>query len=711
MNAPATSAAADDDLIATLFHLPPDAKCLPVADLAARLRDRIGPVEAGQSVITRPGHRLVARLVPAPLAALVGEFREPSLIADAVLRYSRARGEEPLEILDDAFDALATLIEGRMLVPADADGTGAPSPEPSLGAGQDFAGYEILSLVRSLDDTELYKARDPDGRTAALKIARDDRLETAAILVHEAAILDHLGGRDSPAYYGQGVEGGRAWVAMRWCDGIPIASAAQQSRASRDPASLHRLVWKLFLAYSRLHRAGVLHGDIHPGNILLGDDGRVLILDFGAAVRLGQAVNPPRGGIPHFHDPAMARAMLDLKMPPPATFASEQYALCVLAYLLVTGLFPMPGSAVQEDLLRQIAERPPLPFAERGIPAWPAAEAVLTRGLAKDPAKRFHSIAGLARAWTAAAPWRVRQPRRGRPSNGDRALNRLIEDLRTLTPSPRRGEGWGEGVLSPKLPVGARAALPNQPLHNAWLALRAGIILEDPEILAAAAILVGRAGTGWAARSLAGLVARARSDPYGETKAIKAFLAEAEKLGPKDPELLPALLAAARMLDGIAGRRVDGAPLARWAAERIDAALAAPVKSGSREAMLSAYAALALGRARAMPWPEGLEPRLDALRAARKGNIWLWSEASFAFARPLYQAMTLAMPLPADPAAQGFALLRLHQLTGGMQWVEAARKLVAPAPESPLMALLMLELKAPERAVLPWFGLAELLAD
>jgi hypothetical protein len=705
------------DLVATLFHLPPDAKCLPVADLAARLRDKIGPVEAGQSVITRPGHRLMARLVPEPLAALVGEFREPSLITDAVLRFSRGRGEEPLAILDEAFDALATLIEGRMLVPADADGAGAAEPEPSLGAGQDFAGHEILSLVRSLDDTEVYKARDPAGRTAALKIARDDRPATAAVLVHEAAILDHLGGRDSPALYGQGVEGGRAWVAMRWCEGIPIASAAQQSRAARDPGALHRLVWKLFLAYSRLHRAGVLHGDIHPGNILLGDDGRVLILDFGAAVRISQSVNPARGGIPHFHDPDMARSMLDRTMPPPADFASEQYALCVLAYLLVTGLFPMPGSAVQEDLLRQIAERPPLPFAERGIPAWPAAEAVLCRGLAKDPAKRFHSIAGLARAWTTAAPWRVRKPRRGRPSNGDRALNQLLADIRNLTPSPvgkapspRGGEGWGEGVLSLRSGTQTNPSS-NAPLHQAWLALRAGIIFEDPEILAAAAILVGRAGTGWAARSLAGLVARARSDPYGETKAIKAFLAEGGKLGPKDPELLPALLAAAQMLDGIAGRRVDGDPLARWAAERIEAALAAPVIPGSREAMLSAYAALALGRTRAIPYPEGLELRLDALRAARKGNIWLWSEASFAFARPLYQAMTLAMPLPADPAAQGFALLRLHQMTGDLQWVEAARKLVASAPESPLMALLMLELKAPERAVLPWFRQAEIMHD
>ena len=125
--------------------------------------------------------------------------------------------------------------------------------------------------------------------------------------------------------------------------------------------------------------------------------------------------------------------------------------------------------------------------------------------------------------------------------------------------------------------------------------------------------------------------------------------------------------------------------------------------------MLSAYAALALGRTRAIPYPEGLEPRLDALRAARNGNVWLWSEAHYAFARPLYEAMILAMPLPADPAARGFALLRLHQVTGEMQWVEAARKLTGPAPESPLMALLTLELKAPERAVPPWFQLADIL--
>jgi serine/threonine-protein kinase len=693
-----------NDLIATLFHLPPDAKCLPVADLAARLREKIGPVEPGQSVITRPGHRLTARLVPEPLAALVGEFREPSLITDAVLRFSRARGQEPFAVLDEAFDALATLIEGRMLVPAGAEAAAEAAPEQSLGAGQDFAGHEILALVRSLDDSEVYRARDPSGRIAALKVARDDRPAMAAILAHEAAVLDRLGGRDSPLLYGQGVEGGRSWVAMRWCEGISIASAAQQARAARDPGRLHRLVWKLFLAYARLHRAGVLHGDIHPGNILLGDDGRIIILDFGSSARLSQAVNPVRGGIPHFHDPEMARAMLASAMPPAASFASEQYSLCVLAYLLVTGLHPQPGSAVQDELLRQIADRPPLPFAERGIPAWPAAEAVLGRGLAKDPARRYRTVAGLARAWTAAAPWRERAPRRGRPSNSDRALRALLDDLRNLTPtpsggatpSPQDGARWDEGVPRREPPT-------DRYLHDAWLALRASVLFEDPEILAAAEILVGRAGTGWAARSLAGLVARARSDPFGEARAIKAFLACAELSPRAEAEKplagsaqLPALRAAARMLDGIAGRPVDAAPLALWADARIGHALAA-VWPGTEQAAEAAHAALMLARTRAIPDHESLPAHLGVLAKAGMGDVWLWSEAYYAFALPEYRDRALAAPLPADPAMRGFALLRLHQLTGDPAWIDRAR---AFAPASPLLAL---ELKAPERAVPPLY--------
>src|SRR5205823_1091326 len=99
-------------------------------------------------------------------------------------------------------------------------------------------------------------------------------------------------------------------------------------------------------------------------------------------------VDPLRSGIPQFHDPQMAAALLAGRLPPAVTPASEQYAIAALAYLLLTGLQPINAPAVHEELLQRIVQRPALPFAARGVPAWPEIEAVVGRGLAKQPADR-----------------------------------------------------------------------------------------------------------------------------------------------------------------------------------------------------------------------------------------------------------------------------------------------------------------------------------
>ncbi len=76
------------------FFRPMPSSCL--SQLSLRLRRRIGVVEEGQSVITRPGFRVATRLVPRPLAELLAEFHAPNLLTDAVLRFARAHDQDPL---------------------------------------------------------------------------------------------------------------------------------------------------------------------------------------------------------------------------------------------------------------------------------------------------------------------------------------------------------------------------------------------------------------------------------------------------------------------------------------------------------------------------------------------------------------------------------------------------------------------------------------
>ena len=672
---------APPDIATTLFMLPPDAKFLPVSELSVRLRAAIGPVEAGQSVITRPGFRVTTRLVPGPLADLIAEFHTPSLLTDAVSRFARAHDQDPFAMLDLAFDALASLVETRILVPLDSPDASAPAP--SLAAGQEFAGFEIEALVRSLEDSEVYRAHGRDGVLAALKIARDDRPGVVAMIANEVRVLQHLEGSGSPRLLDDGIEAERAYVAMEWCDGVSIAVAAQKARAARDRRRLHDLVGRMLDAYGRLHRQGVLHGDVHPGNCLVRDDGRVVLLDFGNARSIDGSgeVDPLRSGIPQFYDPQMASGVLAGQLPPAVSPASEQYAIAVLAYLLLTGLQPINSPAVHDELLRRIVHRPALPFAARGVSAWPEVEAVVGRGLAKQPADRFPDVASLARAFSVTGlPTEV--PARW-PTAAQRALDTAVEAVRSLT-------------------------LSTEPRH-VWFALRAAVALEDAELLAAADVLVRRAGSGWAVQCVAALVARARSDSRMESSAIVGFLAAAERL-PDGPQVARAILAAASVLQGATSRSPDSAKLADWASRRLERLVLAASKTepdaGIADSLL-AYVALSLGKTGAVAVRADLPERLGALSETDAGNVWLWALADDIFADDRFKALALAARLPSNPLRRGFALLRLHQLTGDPHWTVDANRVAARAPGIRLPALdavlLMAELKAPESAIWPPF--------
>jgi hypothetical protein len=675
---------ASPDLTATRFLLPPDAKLLPVSELSPRLRARIGPVDAGQSVITRPGLRVTTRLVPAPLADLIDEFREPSLVTDAVVRFAQARDQEASAILDMAFDALATLIEARILVP---DGSlDGDAPVPSLSAGQGFAGFEIEELIRSLDDSEVYRARRSDGSLAALKIARDARPEVAAMFANEAWALERLGGIDSPRLLEHATERDQGYIAMEWCDGVSIAIAAQQLRASRDRRRLHDLVRRMLDAYGRLHDRGVLHGDIHPGNCLVRDDGRIVLLDFGNARPVDRAadeIDPARAGIPQFYDPQIAGELLAGRLPRAATPASEQFSIAVLADLLLTGLHPIASVAVQDELMRRIAERPPLPFAARGVAAWPDVEAVVRRGLALHPGERFSDVQEFARAFAAADQPSDERPRP--PRLAQRAFDAAVGAVRSLAPSPE------------------------SPPDLAWFGLRAAVALDDAELLAAADIVIRRAGPGWAAQAVAAHVARARSDDRLMSAAISGFLVAADPL-PNGPEAAAAVLAAVSILEGATPGSEDGARLAVWSQARLDRLMPAiPSTDGDPPVPepLSVIGMLSLCKSGAIAIPADLAGRLEALRETRSGNVWLWAVAHDVYADDRFRALALSSTLPSKPIRRAFALLRLHQLTGDPSWVAQAVRVAATAPPARLpnldRALIVAELKAPELAILPPF--------
>jgi len=135
-----------------LLVLPADVVVAPIADLSAELKEQFAH-QPGDYYVTRPRTRTVSSVINADTARLIGFFRTPMTIVDAVIACSSENNLDPRETLDSAFETLAALIEAEMLV--DAGSKTAAPVEATLAPGSLVDGVEIIEAVHVLGDTEV----------------------------------------------------------------------------------------------------------------------------------------------------------------------------------------------------------------------------------------------------------------------------------------------------------------------------------------------------------------------------------------------------------------------------------------------------------------------------------------------------------------------------------------------------------------------------
>src|SRR5215217_5222314 len=143
-------------------------------------------------------------------------------------------------------------------------------------------------------------------------------------------------------------------------------------------------------ALDTAHAAGVVHRDIKPGNLLLDNHDRLAVADFGIArvawedqlTATGQVL-----GTAAYLSPEQA-------LGEPATAASDRYALAVVAFELLCGSKPFVAENFAAQARAHVEEEPPR-ASERDIDVPPAVDAVLARGMAKEPEDRWHSAGAM----------------------------------------------------------------------------------------------------------------------------------------------------------------------------------------------------------------------------------------------------------------------------------------------------------------------------
>jgi eukaryotic-like serine/threonine-protein kinase len=387
------------------FVLPAGAVLAPVSELPERLRREIGSQD-GDYTLSRSNSRAPSKLIDADAAALLREFQQPNTIARAVARFSKAKRIDAERLLEEALPMLQSLIEAGFLVPSFSKE--ASQLAPSLAAEQRVDGWTVLRCVQALDDTEIHAARGPDGTLGALKICRSAFDSAGPAIVREAAILAELDSTVTPRLLKSGDWNARPYLLTEWFSGADAETVCAEFRRRGDEQArkdLLALTGAVLRAYADLHAQGVIHGDVHPRNLLIDRQRVVKIIDLGFARKTteGQPSDGlARAGVSFFLEPEFAEAARRSEPPPPATFGGEQYSLAALLYLLLTGAHYLDFVFEKDAMLRQIAEARMVPFARHGIASWPDVERLLEKALSKAPTDRFSSVADFAQAWEAA---------------------------------------------------------------------------------------------------------------------------------------------------------------------------------------------------------------------------------------------------------------------------------------------------------------------
>ena len=246
--------------------------------------------------------------------------------------------------------------------------------------------YTVVNRLGSGGMADVYCAEDQQlGRRVALKVLYDRFAEDEEFVERFRREASHAAGLNHQhivAVYDRGEWEGTSYIAMEFVDGRTLKQVIQ-AEAPMDPVRAIDLITQVLRAARFAHRRGVIHRDLKPHNVIVDDEQRAKVTDFGIA-RAGASDMTQTGsimGTAQYLSPEQAQGH-------GVTPQSDLYSIGICLYEMLTGKLPFEGDSAVAIALKQVNEAPvPPSHYNRAIPA-PLEDAVL-RALAKDPGERF----------------------------------------------------------------------------------------------------------------------------------------------------------------------------------------------------------------------------------------------------------------------------------------------------------------------------------
>jgi eukaryotic-like serine/threonine-protein kinase len=283
--------------------------------------------------------------------------------------------------------------------------------------GQTIAGYALQSEVGEGGTSAVFRAQHAAHGTVAVKVLREklrqDRTAVARFL-REA----RYGERVKHPNVVQTIEIGEAgpgmhFLAIEWAAGEILEKyAKRQGPLSTDEVAT--IVSQIADAVHAAHAVGIVHRDLKPDNVMYDPATReVKLLDFGIAADTDLAPEERLTRAGFFVGTLMyvAPEALSGELVGPL---ADQYSLATIAYFLLSGALPFPAKTPREMFSQLLSQAPtPLNQVKPGLRVSPALEAVVMRGLSKNPSQRYADVLAFAAEFRSAAASPTEDEKRG----------------------------------------------------------------------------------------------------------------------------------------------------------------------------------------------------------------------------------------------------------------------------------------------------------
>ena len=254
--------------------------------------------------------------------------------------------------------------------------------------------YEVRRLLGKGGMGAVYLAADHAlDRMVAIKmlpLRLAEEPDIVARFQREARALAKLRHPNLMHIYTVGEHEGRPYFAMEYVRGSTLSAVIARAGRMPPPQAAH-VAAEVMSALDKVHEAGIVHRDIKPGNVMVDEDGRAILMDFGLARQVQDApltADHTVLGTPNYMSPEQAEGKkLDAR--------ADIYSLGIVIYEMLAGAPPFHGKTSFEILRQHIESSVPAPSElHRDVPE--TFDLVVARAVAKSPDDRYQDVRQMA---------------------------------------------------------------------------------------------------------------------------------------------------------------------------------------------------------------------------------------------------------------------------------------------------------------------------